>query len=99
MLLLSNRAEVQLQQQQFERAATDCRAALQLDPQHAKSYSRLARAQEGMSSPPRAGGTEQISIDEMSVRQLKEVITRAGLSLADCCEKRDLQARAREAMQ
>ena len=112
VLLLSNRAEVQLQLRQFEAAVCDCRAALQLDPSHEKTYSRLARAEQGLSSAPTqtaaatatvaaagaAAGDVPIAIDEMTVRQLKAVITSAGLSFDDCTEKSDLRARAQEAV-
>jgi len=37
------------------------------------------------------------AVDEMSVKELKAMITEAGLQFTDCVEKRDLQARAREA--
>jgi phospholipase/carboxylesterase len=36
-------------------------------------------------------------IDSMSVKELRSFITQAGLSFADCIEKSDLRARAREA--
>ena len=36
-------------------------------------------------------------IDSMSVKELRALITKAGLSFADCVEKSDLRARAREA--
>ena len=39
--------------------------------------------------------TEAVDISSMSVKELKAYITRKGLSHADCCEKSELQARAR----
>ena len=36
-------------------------------------------------------------IESMSVRELKEYITRRGMTYEDCVEKADLQGRAREA--
>ena len=41
---------------------------------------------------------DAVYVEEMPVRELKEVITAAGLSYADCLEKSDLRARAQEAM-
>ena len=41
--------------------------------------------------------TEAVDISSMSVKELKAYITRKGLSHADCCEKSELQARARSA--
>ena len=37
-------------------------------------------------------------VDAMSVKELKALITKAGLSHADCFEKSDLRQRAREAL-
>ena len=45
----------------------------------------------------RVDETMSKAVDEMSVKELKAMITGAGLQFTDCVEKRDLQARAREA--
>lgn len=42
---------------------------------------------------------ELIDVDSMSVKELRQVISQAGLTMADCIEKSELQARARKAMQ
>lgn len=39
-----------------------------------------------------------VDVYSMSVKELKRIITNAGLSHADCIEKSDLQARAQEAL-
>ena len=39
-----------------------------------------------------------MDVDAMSVKELKALIGRAGLSCVDCVEKSDLRARAREAV-
>ena len=40
---------------------------------------------------------EEVDIDSLGIKALKEFITEAGLSTADCIDKNDLRARAREA--
>jgi phospholipase/carboxylesterase len=40
---------------------------------------------------------EESEVDSMSIKQLRSAISSAGLSFADCIEKNDLRARAREA--
>ena len=39
-----------------------------------------------------------MDVDSMSVKELKALIGRAGLSCLDCAEKSELRARAREAL-
>lgn len=38
-----------------------------------------------------------MDVDSMSMKELKALIAKAGLSFADCVEKSDIKARAREA--
>eukprot|EP01047_Picozoa_sp_COSAG01_P038919 COSAG01_NODE_3185_length_6428_cov_3.036722_6_plen_882_part_00 len=64
-----------------------------------------ARAQDGGAEPepePSAGGSPNPpaydAVNGMSVRELREVIARAGMSSADCVEKPELCQRAREAL-
>jgi len=49
--------------------------------------------------PPPMMSSEGPDVDTMSVKELKSFIKSKGLSSADCCEKKDLQARAREALE
>ena len=52
-----------------------------------------------VTDPPSASPPDASPIDEMSVKELKTMITGAGLQFTDCIEKQDLHARARESRQ
>mmetsp|Transcript_3826 Transcript_3826/g.5855 ORF Transcript_3826/g.5855 Transcript_3826/m.5855 type:complete len:117 (-) Transcript_3826:237-587(-) len=42
--------------------------------------------------------TVEANVDEMSVKELRQLITKSGLSYTDCIEKSDLRTRAKEAI-
>ena len=51
-------------------------------------------------SPLRAlprNGKREIDVDSLSIKELKELVSTAGLSFSDCIDKSDLRARANEA--
>jgi len=55
--------------------------------------------ESGLERPRKAPENAREDISSMSVKQLKAMISSAGLSSDDCTEKSDLQARAREAQE
>ena len=61
---------------------------------------RPSKAQRASKSPPAPAPAAAASndVDAMSVKDLKALIGRAGLSCLDCAEKSELRARAREAL-
>ena len=58
---------------------------------------RPSKAQRS-ASPPAPAAAASNDVDAMSVKELKALIGRAGLSCLDCAEKSELRARAREAL-
>ena len=49
-------------------------------------------------SPSASAQAEQLDVDSLGVKALKELVASAGLSSADCLDKTELRARAREAI-
>ena len=49
-------------------------------------------------SPSASAQAEQLDVDGLGVKALKELVASAGLSSADCLDKMELRARAREAI-
>ena len=58
---------------------------------------RPSKARRASDSPAPAAAASN-DVDAMSVKELKALIGRAGLSCIDCAEKSELRARAREAL-
>mmetsp|Transcript_3603 Transcript_3603/g.5274 ORF Transcript_3603/g.5274 Transcript_3603/m.5274 type:complete len:119 (-) Transcript_3603:232-588(-) len=46
----------------------------------------------------KSGVIAEANVDEMSVKELRQLITKSGLSYTDCIEKNDLRTRAKEAI-
>jgi hypothetical protein len=83
------------QQAAAERARREAEAAAAA----AEAAAAAAEAAAAASKQP-ASGTETMSeeeIDTMSIKELRSYITQAGMSFADCIEKSELRARAKEA--
>ena len=59
---------------------------------------RPSKARRASDSPPAPAAAASNDVDAMSVKELKALIGRAGLSCLDCAEKSELRARAREAL-
>lgn len=55
-------------------------------------------ADDGSAGTTAISKSDFTNIDEMSIKELKRLISSAGLSFADCIEKGDLRTRAREAL-
>jgi hypothetical protein len=81
----------------------DCVAHMAVCPAFTRVHPENGKTNpNGVYSPPannlEASKTQIKDIQSMSVKELKKLISQAGLSDSDCIEKKDLQARARDAL-
>ena len=84
----------------------DCEAHMAVCPAFARVHPEDGKTNpNGVYPPePQATNREETSkpqpddIESMSVKELRKLISQAGLSDSDCIEKKDLQARAKDAI-
>ena len=87
----------------------DCEAHMAICPAFARVHPENGETNpEGVYPPSSSSSSSENNIQEsqqpkdienMSIKELRRIILQAGLSDSDCIEKKELQARAREAME
>ena len=81
-------------------SSKDCVEKSDLRKRSREALARLdeARPSKAQRAAPAPAAAASNDVDSMSVKDLKALIGRAGLSCIDCAEKSELRARAREAL-
>ena len=64
----------------------------------ARARARAQEEEEEIWNDKNTAVLEEVDDDQMSVREMKELISNSGLTYSDCLEKKDLRNRAREAL-